>query len=213
LNKGQIEKKAAELRKQLGGTIFAFPIHEEEPFSEYAVVVYAGGKYHLYPEAADVSLAALGVKTILEQFKKIGQDSDYKRNVRFISYDAQINAPSVTMRRLKKDNVSKPLLKEGVDVFKRNDEEGYLFNSRGLLKWTYIEMVDEKNPKAVHFMDEYYKLLAIRKYGKTAAAIKQEIRRMNKEQAIDWIERTYKQYIRDDTEVMNIMQTLAGNKG
>ncbi len=106
MNKQGIEKKAEELRKQLGGIIFAFPIDEVDPFSKYAVVMYAGGMYHIYPDAADISLAAVGVKTILEQLELHGEDADYQRNVRFISCEAQMNAPSVTMRRLKKDNTT-----------------------------------------------------------------------------------------------------------
>lgn len=215
MNKSRIKEKAAELRQRQGGTIFSFPIHEEEPFSEYAVVVYAGGKYFVYPEAADISFAALGIKTILEQFKKHGQDDNYDRNVRLISYDAQINAPSVTMRRARNTpgmvSSRTPVFTEGIDVTPKEDSEELMISARGVLKLSCLEMLD-KNPKGVQFMDKYYQLLAMRKYGKTAAAIKQEVRRMNKDQAIQWIERTYKHYILDDMEVMNIMQTVAGNK-
>ncbi|MNW62098.1 hypothetical protein D3C74_402070 [compost metagenome] len=114
------------------------------------------------------------------------------------------------MRKLKKGNSSRPLFEIGVDVAKKEDDpEDFVFFARGLLKWTYIEMVDEKNPKAVQFMNEYYKLLAMRKYGKTAAAIRQEVRRMTKDEAIGWIERTYKRFIPDDREVFNIVSLLA----
>ena len=57
-------------------------------------------------------------------------------------------------------------------------------------------------------MVEFYQLLAMRKYGKTVAAIKQEVRRMGKDQAIKWIEQTHKKYIHDDMEIMNIFNRL-----
>jgi hypothetical protein len=104
MDKMLVEQKAKLLKEQLGGTIFAFPIEEENPFSRYAVVMYAGNKYFVYPEASDISTAAVGVATILEQLKKNGHDSNYARNVRFVSFQTQMDAPSVTMRRLKKNN-------------------------------------------------------------------------------------------------------------
>ena len=100
--KKQAIETAKSLRKQLGGTIFAFPIKADNPFSSYAVVVYADGKYFVYPEAAGISEAATGVMTILEEFKKIGMAKDYNEDVRMVSYQAQMDAPSVVMRRLKR---------------------------------------------------------------------------------------------------------------
>jgi hypothetical protein len=204
-------ERAKQFRQQLGGTIFAFPIEEENPFSAYSVVMYADKKYFSYPDATDISMAAAGVLIILEELKKIGQDADYKRNVRLISHQAQMDAPSTVMHRLKKENVSKPIYKEE-DVSEGSEETGQLISARGVLKFSYLAMVDDKLPKAAEFLDEYYKLLAMRKYGKTAAAIKQEVRKMGKDQAIDWIEQTYKKYIHDDMEIMNIFADLKGKK-
>jgi hypothetical protein len=96
-----IIQKATEFHKQLGGTIFAFPIEENNPHSEYAVVVYAGNQYFVYPQASDVSLAASGVVTVLDLMKQAGLAIDYENDVRFISYKIQIDAPNVVMRRLK----------------------------------------------------------------------------------------------------------------
>jgi hypothetical protein len=42
------------------------------------------------------------VLTILEEFKKIGRAKDYNKDVRMVSYQAQMDAPSVVMRRLKR---------------------------------------------------------------------------------------------------------------
>lgn len=97
-------KKAKDLRKRVGGTIFAFPINEKDPQSKYAVVVYAGGKYHVYPSASDISEAGVGIRTILEEFKKIGYPVNYEKDVRFVTYEAQVNAPDVTMKRLRDAN-------------------------------------------------------------------------------------------------------------
>ena len=101
-----MEKKliaeAKNIKKQLGGTIFAFPIEPDNPFSTYAVVVYADGKYFVYPEATDITEAATGVMVILDEFKRIGLARDYNKDVRMMFYQAQKDAPSVTMRRLKR---------------------------------------------------------------------------------------------------------------
>jgi hypothetical protein len=209
MNNIEIEQKAENMRKQLGGTVFAFPIYEEDPFSGYAVVMWAGEKWHVYPRTENIHDAALGVKTIMEMMEQNGFPMNYQQDVRFVSYDAQINAPSLPMRRIKKEFSSqRGALQEGVDVTPTND--GYNISARGLVKFSYLEMVDEKNPKAALFMDEYYKLLAMRKYGKTAGAIKQEVRGMSKDEAIKWIERTYSRYIPDDSEIINIMNMLKG---
>lgn len=215
MNKKELEKKAEELRKQVGGTIFAFPIEEENPHSAYAVVVYAGGLYHVYPKCDDISFAALGVNTILEEMKKVGQATDFKTDVRLISYEAQMNAPDVRMARIKKEQQKATLTKDqlvaGVDVSPHPEMPGeYLFSARGLIKFSYLSMVDDKLPNAFQFMDGYYKLLAGKRYGKTAAAIKQEVKRMDKDGAIRWIERTFSRYVRDDSEVFGIMNGLNG---
>ena len=100
--KKQAIETAKALREQLGGTIFAFPIEPDNPFSTYAVVVYAEGQYFVYPEATDITEAAAGVMTILEEFKKIGMAKDYNKDVRMVTYQPQMDAPSVVMRRLKR---------------------------------------------------------------------------------------------------------------
>lgn len=201
--------KAKQLRQELGGTIFAFPVEEHNQFSEYVVVMYAGGTYHIFPHTNIINDAAIGVMTALEEMKKNGYAINYEKDVRFISYESQMNAPDVTMRRLKKQTNRKPTMQESEDYYKKGvSEEDYSFSARGIIKFSYLAMVDDDLPKGAQFMNEYYKLLAMRKYGKTAAAIKQEVRRMNKDEAIGWIERTYKKYIRDDMEIFNIMQLL-----
>ncbi|MGI1659592.1 MAG: hypothetical protein ACRKFN_11485 [Desulfitobacterium sp.] len=205
--KYQSIETAKQMRESLGGTIFAFPTEPDNPFSPYAVVVYAADQYFVYPEATNISEAAQGVLTILEEYKKRGIDADYERNVRMVSYQAQIDAPDVTMRRLKKENRSKPFFEKSKDIAEGN-EEGEAFSARGVIKMSYLSMVDDQNPKAAQFMNEYYKLLAMRKYGKTAAAIKQEVHRMGKDQAARWIEQTYGKYIKDDFEVMDLFNRL-----
>lgn len=78
------------------------PIEEDNPFSAYAVVVYMEGIYIVYPESTNISGAAAGVLEILDIFKAEGLPADYNENVRLVSYQAQMDAPNVTMRRLKK---------------------------------------------------------------------------------------------------------------
>lgn len=101
-----MEKKliaeAKNIKKQLGGTIFVFPIEPDNPYSTYSVVVYADGKYFVYPEATDITEAATGVMVILDEFKRIGLAKDYNNDVRMMTFQAQMDAPSVVMRRLKR---------------------------------------------------------------------------------------------------------------
>ncbi len=203
-NQDQSIAKAKQLEQQLGGTIFAFPIEEDNPFSSYAIVVCIEDQYFPYPDALDISEAASGILIILEEMKKSGRDSDYERNVHLVSYQAQMDAPSTVMHRLKKENVSKPPFEEGKDFIQGSEETGELMSAQGVLKFCYIVMVDEQNPKASQLMDEYYRLLATRKYGKTAAAIRQEVRKMGKDQALRWCEQTYRKFVHDDMEVMNL---------
>lgn len=208
IDEQRIKDIARHMREHLGGSIFAFPIEEDNPFSQYAIVLYAGGIYHVYPTASDVSLAAVGVTTILESMQKEGLASNYEEAVRFISYQAQMDAPDVTMRRLKKGNVSGPLLHRCEDFMDGEDEDNPLFTARGVLKMSYLSMVDDRLPKAAQFMDKYYKLLSMRKYGKTAAAIKREAQRMGKDQAIKWLEDTYRRFIQDDLEIIRIFEQI-----
>lgn len=93
---------AKKIRKSFGGSIFAFPIDIEDQFSKYAVVVNLHGKYFVFPEASDVSEAAEGVITVLEELRKAGYELDFDRDVRFIVGENQLNAPDVRMRRLKR---------------------------------------------------------------------------------------------------------------
>ncbi|MNC15162.1 hypothetical protein D3C76_307130 [compost metagenome] len=199
LSKQQIQDKAATLRERLGGSIFGFPIHEDNPYSSYAVVFYAGGQYHVYPEAKDISFAALGVRTILEQLQKRGISVNYTDAVRLVSYEAQVNAPDVTMRRLRNRQADYSTTETGTE----------LINGKGAVKMAYFGMVDDKNPKCGQFMEQYYKLLASRRYGKTAAAIKQEVRKMNKDQAAGWIDRTYAKYFKsEDITILELFRSL-----
>lgn len=69
-------------------------------------------------------------------------------------------------------------------------------------------MVEEGNQKACQFMEHYYRLLAMRKYGKTAAAIRQEVRKMGKDQVLGWLEQTFEKYIHNDMEVMKFLDIL-----
>ncbi|AOK91974.1 hypothetical protein [Paenibacillus polymyxa] len=205
----ELKAIAADMHKQLGGKIFAFPIEEENPLSKFAVAAFNGKDYSVYPNAMTIEEAAAGILEVLNGFKEEGWDHDYERNVRFVSCQAQIDAPSVTMRRLKKGNYTRPAYESDIDVMDNPDDpEGKLISARGLIKFSYLTMINEKNPVAIRFMDEYYKLLASFRYGKTAAAIKQEVRRMGKDEAIHWIERTHERYIKDDRTIMDIFHSL-----
>jgi hypothetical protein len=101
MDKKEIIEKARLLRKQVGGFILGFPIEDENPFSEYAVVVYEQGKYFVFPQANNLQLAAVGINTLINSYEKTGKKIKFKRDVRLISYEAQINAPDITTRRIR----------------------------------------------------------------------------------------------------------------
>ncbi|MFI8709841.1 hypothetical protein ACIGHG_22945 [Bacillus sp. NPDC077411] len=200
-----IQEQARLYQKQLGGEIFAFPVEEENPHSLYAVVVYAGDKFHVFSEAVTIEEAGVGIHTILDSFEKEGIKKDYKTAVRFMTGEPQLNAPNVTMRRLKKkqtvvssDNNS--------DFINQNGE--YLLSARGVLIFSYLSMVDEQLPKAIQFMNKYYRTLAARGYGKSAAGIKKEVNRMDKDQAVNWLKQTFDKYLGNGDEVIRIMHSL-----
>lgn len=133
-------EQAKQIRENHGGTIFVFPIQEDNSFSSYSVVIYAGGKYFVYPNATDISEAASRILTLLEEVKKNGMDADYTRNVRLVSHQAQMDAPSTIMRKLKKENISKPFLKEGKDYKKESEGEDEQVSARGVLKYIHDDM-------------------------------------------------------------------------
>lgn len=219
MNNQQAIAKAQDIRAQRGGTIFSFPIREEDPTSPYAVVVFTGGMFHVYPEAENIQVAAIGVQTLLEEMKERGYSKDYETDVRFWSYEAQLNAPDVTMRRIKKV-MERPTAGNPCDWDYQpkggsasTGEEDYEVSGRGALKLAFAEMRETNHHAATELVNEYFKLLSMRRYGKTAAAIKQEVRRMSTADAMKWIDKTFKRYMGDGSEIISIFNRLAAKKG
>ena len=213
LDIAEIEKKAIDYRQQLGGKYFAFPVDPFDSASKYAIVVFTVDHFHTFPHPLTVEEAAAGLRSLIEEVEQeIGRKVIYDQEVRFISYAAQMDGPNITMRRLKKSGEftcqTGGYLKRGEDVTESEEvgETKYLFTGRGLVKFSYLLAVDEKFPKAERFMDGYYRLLALHKYGKAVAEIRREVQRMSKDDAIRWIERTYERYIHNDTEVFDLMK-------
>lgn len=196
----EVEQRASEYRQQLAGKYFAFPIEPSNPVSEYAVVAFLDGHPKVFPRPLSIEEAAASLHALIEGLEQeFGLELDYDRDVRFITYAAQMDGPSVTMRRLKKSGELKQepkgYLTRGKDVteYQEDGEDRILFSGRGLVKYSYLLEVDEKNPKAERFMDGYYRMLAMHRYGKTAAAIL-------------WIEHTYERYIEDETPIFELLQ-------
>ncbi len=208
----QIEMQAMEYRAKFGGNFFTFPIEPDNPHSLYAFAMYDGQNYHLYAEAVPVEEAAAHLRIAIEAYEEVfGTKIDWDRDVKFISTESQVNSDSVTMRRLRNSGELRPAAPTGYltseDVRHETEpEERYLFSARGLIKFMYLESHD--TPKAAEFMDKYYQLLAMKKYGATAAHIKREVKRMSKDDAVKWIERTYSKYIHDDSEIFDLMPGL-----
>lgn len=104
MNKKQIENQAKELKNKLGGRIFAFPVEPDNPLSKYAFTIYVGkGKFCTYPELANIGEVANYCLEGMKLLNKNGYVTEFERDVRLVTHDAQMNAPDVTMRRLKND--------------------------------------------------------------------------------------------------------------
>ncbi len=101
MNIKEIRKKAKYIKKSYKGKIFAFPVEEENPYSKYAIVIDTGSKLNVFSDLLDITEAAQCVQKAISILKRNGVNVSYENDVRFIFYEAQKNAPSVTMRRLK----------------------------------------------------------------------------------------------------------------
>jgi len=216
MNTAEIIKRSTAIREQQGGQIFAMPLDEADPNSKYVISMYAGDEIHVFPDVVDISEAAVAVVHILDALKEEGLDSDYARNVRFAMTEAQLNSPDVRMHELKGGAGVTMLRPQPIganaDFTKREDgSEGVEVSARGLLKMCYIEMVDSQNKNAARLMEEYYKLLALNRYGKSATAIRQEVSGMSKDQVLKWIESTHARFIRDDLAFVEIFVRLTSS--
>lgn len=97
-----IKQKAIDLRNRLGGSIFVFAVEPDNPFSEYALAAYIGDdKWTICPFTGAIEDVCGGLMGAMQEFETRGLHIDYNRDVRVVSYPAQMNAPSVTMRRLR----------------------------------------------------------------------------------------------------------------
>jgi hypothetical protein len=105
-------------------------------------------------------------------------------------------------------------LTKGIDITpKENGQEGYDISSRGILKAAYLAALEDQGTRGTLIMDEYFKLLASRRYGKTITAIKQELQLMTQAEGLAWIERTYASYISDELTIQAILANLMWEAG
>lgn len=208
MNKQEKIQAAKEIHEGAGGTLFAFPVDPEDPLSRYAVVAKITDRYEVYDEIMCMEEAAQCIAGALEMYREEGIDADYDDNVRFIMHDAQMNAPSTTMRRLKKNGGSSttPQPLNDSDFIDNGDDT--LITAKGVIRLSHYTMVSDNNKKAKRFMFAYYKLLSNRGYGKTAREIKREVSKKTIPQVNTWIENTYAKYVYDPMEIMDILNGL-----
>lgn len=95
---------AKDIQRECGGKIFAFPIEPDNPHSKYALVMDVGGNFKAFDKPMDVEEEAEGVLYLINLFNEENIKCTYEEDVRFIFYEAQRNAPSISMRKLKKGN-------------------------------------------------------------------------------------------------------------
>ena len=152
-----------------------------------------------------MSLEVSEVKTVIDDFlnnlREHGLDADFDRNVRFMIYRAQKDESGF---QFEDDHLGEIVLKKEEE----SEDTNWNITAKGLLLLMHHLMVVENIPRASQFMDEYYKLLATRNYGKTPAAIKQEVLKMNKRKVLHWLIQTYEKYVYNDSELIDIMNSL-----
>ena len=101
--KEEIIQRAKAIKKDKGGMIFAFPIEAENPFSKYVLVTDVGDcNMRVFAEELDITEAAQSILMEIEFFHKDGIELSYEKDVRFMFFEAQKNAPSIPMKRLRK---------------------------------------------------------------------------------------------------------------
>lgn len=101
MNKKKMIKRAKRIKKDSGGKVFAFPIDRDDPFSKYVLVLDLGVEFNVFPEKLDITEVAQCIFEAIQIFERNGFKISYEEDVRFVVYEAQMNAPSVTMRRLR----------------------------------------------------------------------------------------------------------------
>ena len=81
-------------------------------------------------------------------------------------------------------------------------EEEIMFTGRGVVLTVYLAWRDDSLPKAREAFRRYCEYLAKRKYGGSTTDIFDEVRRMGKDRAVDWIRATYGKYVTDDAALI-----------
>jgi hypothetical protein len=83
-----------------------------------------------------------------------------------------------------------------------------LLTGKGVLKLLIIAYKEDSLPKGELGIDELCKMLALRKYGKGAKAIKRDIDKMDMPEAMNWISRIWEKHVtgNDMIELFNRIQ-------
>lgn len=87
-------------------------------------------------------------------------------------------------------------------------KEEVLLSGRGVMLYAWLGWSDEKNAKSKEILRQYCNLLAMRGYGKGASKILEEALRQGKEEGLAWVRETYGKYIRNGSEIMDMMQNM-----
>lgn len=87
----EVIKKAKEIAKNTGGKIFAFPVENDNPFSQFALVVRISGKYMVFDDLLDMRGVAQGILETRKMLNKNGIKTNYDKDVRFVLYEPQKN--------------------------------------------------------------------------------------------------------------------------
>ncbi len=198
----KIKQKVRELQNINGGKIFVFPISPDDPFSKYTFTIDTGKEVIVFPNEMGMEEAAGAIDYVLKSFKEEGIDISYEEDVRFIMNEAQVNAPSVTMRRLKKEHHFQP-----ITPIKKDDE--VLLSACGVLILTYFAVKDENNAKADRLLNDYCRLLSQRKYGGSTSQIKRNLMLMSREEAVKNLRQVHGKYV-SDIELLELFNSMTG---
>ena len=81
-------------------------------------------------------------------------------------------------------------------------EDMYL-TSTGVIQFIFSAWREQQLPKAELALQKYCEYLAMRRYGKAATEIFQELEKKDISEGVSWIKMTFNKYITNQTDVIN----------
>lgn len=87
-------------------------------------------------------------------------------------------------------------------------KEEVMISGRGAVLLAFFGWRDENNQKAAQSVRRYCEYLALHGYAKGASVIFNQLEGMNKDVGAEWIKTTYREYVKDDREVISYVMRM-----